>query len=184
VLARAANRPCGLSLEVHSCGNAPTLPKLACDHGPMAATLRKDFDEFLMAPVGKDSDGNPITLLTVLARLGVDPWEEAADLSHLSREPAMQRLASRLEAMPNGPASAADTVNIATRLITLLHRTPTQKAASPEASPPQMIAKAAKTISPAVYWLIGVVFILVAQWAIYSGTGPPPMNTTIAPQSR
>ena len=92
----------------------------------MTATLRTDFDEFLFAPVGEDANGMPLTLLTVLARLGVDPWEEAADLAHLSLEPAMQRLASRLEAMPNGPASAADTVTIATRLIALLHRAPTR----------------------------------------------------------
>jgi hypothetical protein len=149
--------------------------------------LRKDFDEFLLAPVGKDSDGMPVTLLTVLARLGVDPWEEAADLSHLSREPAMQRLASRLESMPNGPASAADTVSIATRLITLLHRSP-RKVAAPEA-PPQppnapKATKPARSIGPAVYWVIGVIFIVVAQWAMSSRVGPPPMNTTIAPQSR
>ena len=94
--------------------------------------LRKDFDEFLFAPVGVDASGMPLTLLSLLARLGIDPWEEAAELAHLSREPAMQRLASRLEAMPNGPASAADTVNIATRLIALLHRAPLPKAALPE----------------------------------------------------
>jgi len=40
----------------------------------MTAKLRKDFDEFLFAPVGEDASGMPLTLLTVLARLGVDPW--------------------------------------------------------------------------------------------------------------
>jgi hypothetical protein len=146
--------------------------------------LRKDFDEFLLAPVGTDSDGMPVTLLTVLARLGVDPWEEAADLSHLSREPAMQRLTSRLEAMPNGPVSAADTVNLATRLIALLHRAPSRKPASPEAPPAPQAAKTSKAVKVAIYWLIGLLFILVAQWAMSSRPGPPPMNTAIAPQSR
>ena len=66
----------------------------------MTATLRTDFDAFLFAPIGEDTNGMPLTLLSVLARLGIDPWEEAADLAHLPLEPALQRLSSRLEAMP------------------------------------------------------------------------------------
>jgi hypothetical protein len=170
----------------------------------MTAMLRKDFDEFLFASVGNDANGNPLTLLTVLARLGVDPWEEAADLAHLSREPAMQRLASRLEAMPNGPATAADTVSIATRLIAVLHRAPSRKAALPEAprpessrhessrpeasrpeSPqPEMGAKMPKGSRVALYWLIGLIFLLMAQWALSSRPAQPPMDTSITAHSR
>lgn len=146
--------------------------------------LRKDFDEFLFAPVGKDANGMPVTLLTVLARLGVDPWEEAADLAHLSREPAMQRLASRLEAMPNATGSAADTVNIAARLIALLHRAPARKVASPEAPHTARAAKLLTRVSPAIYWLIGIIFILIAQWALTSRPAQPPMDTSITSPSR
>ena len=151
---------------------------------PMPAMLRKDFDEFLHAPVGVDASGMPITLLSLLARLGLDPWEEAAELAHLSREPAMQRLATRLEAMPNGPASAADTVNIATRLIALLHRAPARKAALPDAPLHVKLVTQSKNVSPAIYWLIGLILILVAQWAMSSGPAQPPMDTTITPHSR
>ena len=150
----------------------------------MTATLRKDFDEFLFAPVGKDSDGTPVNLLTVLARLGVDPWEEASDLAHLSREPAMQRLASRLEAMPNGPASAADTVTIATRLIALLHRVPTRTAPSPDVPLQAKVLKQSKSISPAFYCLLGLIFMLVAQCALTTSHGPAPMDTTIVSDTR
>jgi len=150
----------------------------------MPTMLRKDFDEFLFAPAGQDPDGMPVTLLTVLARLGVDPWEEAADLAHLSRETALQRLAARLEAMPNGPASAADTVNVATRLISLLHRVPARKAPLPEvppltegpeppkaelpprAEPPPGAEPPSKRSNWAIYWLIGLICMLVAQWAL------------------
>lgn len=141
--------------------------------------LRKDFDDFLFAPVGIDSDGTPVTLLTVLARLGVDPWEEAAELAHLSREPAMQRLASRLEAMPNGPATAADTVSIATRLIALLHRAPPRKEPLSGVHEPPGTTSVSKGRSLAFYWLIGIVFLLVAQWALSSRPAQPPMDTTI-----
>ena len=145
----------------------------------MTAMLRKDFDEFLYSPVSRESDGTPVTLLTVLARLGVDPWEEAADLARLSREPALQRLASHLEAMPNGPATAADTVSIATRLITLLHRAPPRKPVSHEAPPLPAALKLPKGHNLAIYCLLGLIFMLVAQWVVSSRPAQRPMDTTI-----
>jgi len=155
-----------------------------CDYWPMPAMLRKDFDEFLFAPVANDANGVPVTLLTVLARLGVDPWEEAAALAHLSREPAMQRLASRLESMPNASVSAEETVTIVTRLIALLHRAPMRKAASPEAPQSPGAVKSLKRVSPAIYALIGLISMLLAQWALTSRPAQPPMDTTITQSSR
>jgi len=143
----------------------------------MTATLSKDFDEFLFAAVGEDASGMPLTVLTVFARLGVDPWEEAADLAHLPLEPAMQRLASRLEAMPNGPATAADTVTIATRLIGLLHRRPKPKVHLSEAPLREKVIKQSKRINVAFYYLAGLILLLVAQWAM--ATQHPRASTDI-----
>jgi hypothetical protein len=134
----------------------------------MTATLRTDFDAFLFAPIGEDASGMPLTLLSVLARLGIDPWEEAADLAHLALEPALQRLTSRLEAAPGSrPATAADTVNIATRLIALLHRPAPQPMAPSSAMPPSLIrVEQSRGVKFAVYCLIAVIFMLVGQWAL------------------
>jgi hypothetical protein len=150
----------------------------------MTATLRTDFDAFLFAPIGEDTNGIPLTLLTVLARLGVDPWEEAADLAHLALEPALQRLTSRLEAMPNGrPATAAETVNIATRLIALLHRAPEKKPSAPQALPMTKMIKHPDRVKLAVYFAIAMGFILVGEWAMSVRDAPAPMDTAIAPDS-
>ena len=151
----------------------------------MTAALRTDFDAFLFAPIGEDTNGMPLTLLSVLARLGIDPWEEAADLAHLPLEPALQRLSSRLEAMSTGrPASAADTVNIATRLIALLHRAPTPKASTPDPRPPLKLVEQSKGVKLAIYCLIGMIFLLVGQWALSDHVAPAPMDTTIVPDMR
>ena len=131
----------------------------------MTATLRTDFDAFLLAPIGEDANGLPLNLLTILARLGVDPWEEAAEIAALAAEPAMQRLASRLEASPNAPASPADTVNIVTRLMALLHRAPPQKAAAPEPPVSLVVFEQSKGARLASYCLIGALFLLLAQCA-------------------
>jgi len=151
----------------------------------MTATLRTDFDAFLFAPVGEDTNGMPLTLLTVLARLGVDPWEEAAELARLSLEPALQRLTSRLEAMPHGrPASAAETVNIATRLMELLHRAPSRKKSAPEPLPLATVIKQPDRLKVAIYFLIALLFLFVGEWALSTREAPVPMDTTIAPAPR
>ncbi len=151
----------------------------------MTATLRTDFDAFLFAPIGEDTNGMPLTLLSVLARLGIDPWEEAADLAHLALEPALQRLSSRLEAMPAGrPATAADTVNIATRLIALLHRPPAPKASTADPRPPAKLVDKSAGVKVAIYCLIGVIFVLVGQWVMSDRVAPTPMDTSISPETR
>lgn len=149
----------------------------------MPATLRKDFDDFLFAPVGQDFDGTPLTLATGLARLGLDAWEEAAEIAKLSREPAMQRLASRLEAMPNRPPSAEDTVKATIRLLALLHRTAPRDPSPPDRPIPSNAASPRKRVNVAIYWLAAVVFMLFAQWALSTRDTPPSMDTSITTNS-
>jgi hypothetical protein len=87
--------------------------------------FRPEFDDFLYAPVGPDRNEMPLSVLSALARLGVDPWEEAAKLSELSKDTAAQRLASLIVRLPGGRWTQADSGAIADRLIKLLpHRSP------------------------------------------------------------
>lgn len=146
----------------------------------MNAFLRTDFDDFLFSRIGEDASGMPLTLLSVLARLGVDPWQEAADLAHLPLEPAMQRLAARLEAVPNGPAPGADTETLATRLIALLHRPAKPKVLSTPAIPQQNVARKSKRVNVAIYYLAGLILLLVAQWAMGSAYAHPTADITLA----
>ena len=61
---------------------------------------RSEFDAFLFASVGADKSGVEVTVLSVLIRLGFDPWQEAARLSELPRETAAQTLASTFSRLP------------------------------------------------------------------------------------
>jgi hypothetical protein len=36
-----------------------------------------EYDDFLFASMGEDRNGLPLSVLSALARLDVDPWEEA-----------------------------------------------------------------------------------------------------------
>jgi hypothetical protein len=47
------------------------------------SALGSEFDDFLFAPIGEDGNGMLLSVLSALARLGFDPWEEAAKLAQL-----------------------------------------------------------------------------------------------------
>ena len=86
------------------------------------AFFRPEFGDFLYAPIGGDRNEMPLSVLSALARLDVDPWQQAAELSQLPKDIATQRLASLLARLPSGRWAQTDLRVIAGRLIDLLPR--------------------------------------------------------------
>lgn len=84
-----------------------------------------EFGQFLYASVGEDRNGYVVTVLSTLARLGLDPWKETADLVALGRDNARARLGALLARFRDVPALASDHVRIAQDLIQLLPDAPT-----------------------------------------------------------
>ncbi len=82
--------------------------------------FRPELDDFLQAPIGMERDEMPLSVLSALARLGLDPWKEADELSELSSDCATQRLAVLIVRLPGGPWTQAEARGIALRLIELL----------------------------------------------------------------
>src|SRR6478672_5107174 len=76
-----------------------------------------EYNPFLFAVVGEGDRGLPITVLTALTRLGLDPWEEAARLSDLPRDVAARALAATIAALPRRDDKAADSQALAARLV-------------------------------------------------------------------
>ena len=70
--------------------------------------FRPEFDDFLYAAVGLERNEMPLTVLSALSRLDVDPWKVAAELSQLPKKPATQRLASLLARLPGGRWAQTD----------------------------------------------------------------------------
>jgi len=89
--------------------------------------FRPEFDDFLYAPIAADRNEMPLSVLSALARLDVDPWEEAAELSELPKNTATQRLAALIAQLPGGQWTQADSRAIAVRLIELLPRRSSSK---------------------------------------------------------
>jgi hypothetical protein len=90
--------------------------------GASVTFFRPEFNDFLFAPIGTDRNEMPLSVLSALSRLNIDPWEEAAELSGLPVDTATQRLASMLGRLPGGKWAQVDSTAIADRLIELLPR--------------------------------------------------------------
>jgi len=148
----------------------------------MNPPLRTDFNDFLFAPVADDANGMHLTLLSVLARRGVDPWIEAADLAALSPESATQKLIALLAGVPNGPPPGADTANVASRLVALLHaprrKGPAAAAASTAPNAPVQMEPPSRA-KVAIYYVLALLALLLGTWAIGSRDEPAPQDTTI-----
>jgi hypothetical protein len=86
--------------------------------------LGSDFDRFLYADVGADRHGGLLSVISALARLGLDPWEQAAMLARMPVDAAIRALSALLAGLPATTVAGADTVPLATRLVMLLPRAP------------------------------------------------------------
>lgn len=82
--------------------------------------INSEFDRFLFAPIGDQENGTPLSVLSILARNDIDPWQEAARLAQMPKELAAQSVASVIERLPNGRWGPPNSKAIAVRLVELL----------------------------------------------------------------
>ncbi|MVT67285.1 hypothetical protein GPL21_19475 [Bradyrhizobium pachyrhizi] len=83
------------------------------------SVLPSRYDDFLYAVI-EDSNGTRISVVSALARLDVDPWEEAASLDEMIRARAQKRLVSMLDQVSGQNWRDAEKKAVASRLVGLL----------------------------------------------------------------
>ena len=126
-----------------------------------------DFERFLYASVGEDRNGYVVTVLSALARLGLDPWSETAELVTLGRDGARARLGVLLARFRDVPALASDHGRIARDLSQLL----------PESRTSGSLKRAASTVadgrpgkSGAIWAVLAIIFVLFQMFKV-GGSG-------------
>src|SRR6266403_2366696 len=112
----------------------------------------REYEAFLFAPLGDDSKGTPLSVASILGRMSLDPWNEAASLAALPADVATRKLASLFEAMPNQRLEHPEAATLAARLIKLL---PTHPIPAPSEPGPMADASPKEGRRPVVYliWL-------------------------------
>lgn len=84
--------------------------------------LHPDLGNFLFASVGEEIEGVPLSVISALTRLGLDPWEEAVRLSSLNRSEAAEQLARLIVELPGNCHPLTKAREIARPLVVLLPR--------------------------------------------------------------
>jgi hypothetical protein len=90
----------------------------------VTALQRSDLNEFLFADVGTEHSGMMLSVVSLFARQGSDPWREADRLAELPKSVAADSLARSIAEMPQGRWNLPDAAVIAARLIGLLPKRP------------------------------------------------------------
>jgi hypothetical protein len=92
------------------------------------ALQRSDLNPFLFADIGTEANGTTLSVMSVFARRGSDPWTEASRLAVLPRAEATDTLAHMIAGMPKSLWALPDASAIAARLIALLPARPAMAA--------------------------------------------------------
>jgi hypothetical protein len=95
-------------------------PRQAAAFNPVGT----DFDRFLYAQVSDDHRGGLLSVISALARVGVDPWEQAGMLARMPVDGAVRALAALLARLPAQSIEPVDPIPLATHLVTLLPHRP------------------------------------------------------------
>lgn len=113
-------------------------PGLSAPGSPEFGGFPPEFAAFLFAQICEEKNGMPLSVVSALARFGVDPWREAARLAGLPSTAAVDALAAIIPRISVGQDPGTDIRKTAARLVQLLPKpgavlTPAQ--AEPAARP-------------------------------------------------
>jgi hypothetical protein len=121
-----------------------------------------EYDDFLLASMGEDRNGLPLNVLSALARLDIDPWEEAARLARLPLDAATLKLTSLITALPVGSSARANPETTAHRLVALLRPQPARETPSPGATRRTVVTQS-RVVAFVFYYLVAMALLMAGQ---------------------
>ena len=86
------------------------------------ASLGADFEPFLFAIVCDQANGTPLTMASLIARAGLDPWQEAARISNLRRDQALSVVTGLIPLGVQSDIAPGTLKDVGARLLGLLPR--------------------------------------------------------------
>jgi hypothetical protein len=146
------------------------------DHHQQASIPTAQFDAFLFASVCEEANGMRLSVLSALARMNVDPWEEATRLAAMPRVIAEKTLVSILDLACGRNWQPPEAQAVAARLVRLLPQAGGAAAAAAPAA-----GTASRIMQQRNFWWVWVGFALAMAFMSphHEATTPEPgMATT------
>jgi hypothetical protein len=125
------------------------------------ALKNSGLERFLFAEVGTEMNGSTLTVLSVLARLGQDPWDQAAQWVSLPKATIIDRLTKSIAQMPLSEQALRDVDQTANRLILLLPVEVTLQSRTDTTTPHLLIARKWSLILVVAALLAAVIGVLL-----------------------
>ena len=122
------------------------------DNRPSVSSVTSKYDHFLFAPICEEANGMQLSVLPALARMDVDPWEEADRLAVMPKAIAERTLVSILNRVLGKSSNLSETEVVAARLVQLLP----QRGEGVTVAP----TEAARVGTQQTYWLAWLGFAL------------------------
>ncbi len=122
-----------------------------------ALNVTAQYDDFLYAPISDEPGGMRLSVLSALARMNLDPWEEAARLATLSTSDAESALVSTLNLFPGNRQGSPATEILAARLVALLPK-------AREATTAKAATIAGGQAQGSNYWLVWLCFAILMSF--------------------
>src|SRR6202048_190457 len=122
------------------------------DNRPSVSSFTSKYDHFLFAPICEEANGMQLSVLSALARMDVDPWEEATRLAAMPKAIAERALVSTLDRVLGKNRTPSETEVIAARLVQLLPRRGEGVTMAP--------SQTARVGAQQTYWLVWLGFAL------------------------
>ena len=127
------------------------------DHRSRFSSLSASYDNFLFSPVCEDANGTHLSVISALARMDVDPWEEASRLAAMPKAIAEKTLLSIFDLVSGRSWESPEAAAIAARLVRLL---PQQSEAATNTAIRTVKAPAQRTS----YWWVWLTFALAMSF--------------------
>jgi hypothetical protein len=127
------------------------------DHRARFSTLNARYEEFLFAQVCEETNGMRLSVLSALARMNADPWEEAIRLAAMPKTIAEKTLLSTLDLVSGRSWKSPETAAIVARLVRLLPQ-------ADEAVPIAATGTAKGLAQHKSYWWVWVGFALTMSF--------------------
>lgn len=113
-----------------------------------------------------------VTVLSALARLDLDPWDEAERLARLPKNIAAGELAGLIAALHGGPGAYQDPKAIAHRLIELLPRRRIPDPVPDKTSRGSVAVLHSQLFHYSFYYLAILIIVLLSRWFVSDHQAP------------